>query len=312
MKIVVTGARGFVGKALCKALRDRGDQLIATVRAQPDASEVAVGDIHGATDWSLALQGANAVIHLAARVHVMSDTEEDPLRAYREVNLHGTLNLARQAAAAGVKRFIFVSSVKVNGESTSMRPFTALDAAAPIDPYGLSKSEAETALHELHRKTGMEIVVVRPPLVYGPGVKANFLNLIKAVEKGIPLPLGKATGRRSMVALDNLVDLLILCLHHPAAAGGTFLVSDGVDLTVKELVVMIAQAMDKPPRLLPVPVGLMRGAATLLGKGAVADRLLGSLQVDIKHTRQRLEWNPLISPQLAIGQAVKHFLANKG
>lgn len=311
MRIVVTGARGFVGAALCKTLQDRGDQVVAVVRNGPGPGETAAGDIHGETDWSAALEGADAVIHLAARVHVMSDTDADPLRAYREVNHQGTVNLARQAAAAGVKRFVFVSSVKVNGESTPARPFKASDAASPVDPYGISKYEAENALRELGRETAMEIVIVRPPLVYGPGVKANFLSLVKAVDKGLPLPLGKADGRRSMVAVDNLVDLLIRCTRHPGAAGGTFLVSDGVDLTVRELVVHIANAMNKSARLLPVPSSLMRGAAKLLGKGAVADRLLGSLQVDIDHTRQRLEWNPVVSPELAIGDTVAHFLANR-
>ena len=311
MRIVVTGARGFVGRPLCKALRERGDEVVAAVRDRPVAEEIAVGAIHATTDWSPVLEGVDAVIHLAARVHVMADTETDPLRAYREVNCHGSLNLARQAASAGVKRMVFVSSVKVNGESTSGSAFTAFDDVAPTDPYGLSKFEAESALHELGDRTGMEIVVVRPPLVYGPGVKANFLSLIKAVEKRLPMPLGMARGRRSMVALDNLIDLLILCTRHPSAPGGTFMVSDGADLTVKELVTHIGNAMGKPALLLPVPTGLLRAASALVGKKAVADRLLGSLQVDIENTRQRLEWSPIISPPLAIAQTVAHYLTEK-
>jgi UDP-glucose 4-epimerase len=311
MKILVTGATGFVGRRVCETLRARGIDATGAARMAGDGL-VGVGEIGGHTDWSEALAGCTAVIHLAARVHVMNDSETDPLRAYREVNLHGSLALARQAAQAGVSRFVFVSSVKVNGESTTGQPFSERDEPRPLDPYGQSKMEAEAALRELARETGMEVVIVRPPLVYGPGVKANFLNLVKLVGTGLPLPFGRARGRRSMVALDNLVDLLILCTTHPAAAGETFMVSDGQDLTVGELAAMIASAMGKRAMLVPVPVTLMLGAARLLGKAAVADRLLGSLQVDIGRTRDCLGWRPAITPQAGIDQTVGHFLASKG
>jgi UDP-glucose 4-epimerase len=241
----------------------------------------------------------------------MSDTEQEPLRAYREVNVAAALNLARQAMQAGAKRFVFVSSVKVNGEATSSKPFSAFDQPAPCDPYGQSKMEAEAALQELGRETGLEVAIVRPPLVYGPGVKANFLNLIKLVRLGLPLPFGCATGRRSMVAVDNLVDLLIHCIRHPNAPGGTFMVSDGVDLSVGELVRLIAQAMEKKVLLLPVPTPLMHFTARLLGASALTDRLLGSLQVDITNTRERLDWAPVVQPQEAIRKTVSAFMQLK-
>lgn len=311
--ILVTGANGFVGTALCEALRTKGVAVVAAVRQGQAAGQTPVGDLTAVTDWTTALTGCNTVIHLAARVHVMSDKSEDPLQAYRATNVDATLRLARQAVAAGVKRFVFVSSVKVNGEATrSGRPFSSATAAMPMDPYGQSKLEAEAALFDLGKQTGLDIVVVRPPLVYGPGVKANFLNLVKLVAKGLPLPFGSVKSLRSMVALDNLVDLLIRCAEHPRAPGGVFMVSDGVDLTVGGLVRLIAEALDKKIVLLPVPPPLMRGGAALLGKSAVADRLLGSLQVDIAKTRELLGWEPPVTPQSAIRKTVVHFLANEG
>jgi UDP-glucose 4-epimerase len=306
--ILVTGSNGFVGRELCLTLGRRGMPFKAAVRTAAGEGQVAVGNLDGATDWHQALSGCSAVVHLAARVHVMSDTDEDPLRAYREVNVDGSLNLARQAVAAGVKRFVFVSSVKVNGEATDGKPFSAADRPAPRDPYGQSKMEAEAALLELGRETGLEVVIVRPPLVYGPGVKANFLSLVKLVRVGVPLPFGRAKGYRSMVALDNLVDLLITCTTHPNAPGGVFMVSDGQDMTVGDLVRMIGTAMGKKVFLLPVPPVLLQSAARLLGKSAVADRLFGSLQVDTQATQERLQWKPLVPPQLAIGKTVAHFL----
>ncbi|MCS0589422.1 UDP-glucose 4-epimerase family protein [Massilia norwichensis] len=309
--ILVTGSNGFVGRELCQALAQRGIRFRAAVRTAAKQDQVAVGNLDGSTDWRAALAGCSAVIHLAARVHVMSDTVEDPLRAYREVNLEGTLRLARQAVEAGVKRFVFVSSVKVNGEATASTPFSAADRPAPCDPYGQSKMEAETALLELGRETGLEVVIVRPPLVYGPGVKANFLNLVKLVRLGLPLPFGMANGYRSMVAVENLVDLLITCTVHPNAPGAVFMVSDGQDMHVGDLVRMIAKAMGKNVFLLPVPPVVLRSAARLAGKSAVADRLFGSLQVDIGATLERLQWKPVVSPQFAIGRTVDHFLGNQ-
>lgn len=307
-KILVTGANGFVGSALCATLQARGEPVLPAVRRATLAGQHAIGDFDAATDWAPALVDCGAVIHLAARVHVMRDRAGDPLAAFRAVNVDATLNLARQAAASGVKRFVFVSSVKVNGEATVERPFTAFDAPAPGDAYGQSKLEAEIALAALARETGLELVVVRPPLVYGPGVRANFLKLMQLVKKGVPLPLGAIRNRRSMVALDNLLDLLIVCARHPDAAGQTFMVSDGHDVSIAELLRMLAQSMGRPARLLPVPAGLLAGAAALLGKSAVASRLLGSLQVDIGHTRARLGWQPVASVQESLDKAVAHFL----
>lgn len=310
--VLVTGANGFVGTALCRTLRAAGTSVRAAVRKGAGPGEVNVGDLNGSTDWYAALDGCDVVFHLAARVHVMSDVDEDPLRAYREVNVDGTLNLARQAIQAGVRRFVFVSSVKVNGESTSAQPFRASDVPMPCDPYGQSKMEAEQALLQLGRDSGLEVVIVRPPLVYGPGVKANFLNLIKLVHMGIPLPLGSINNARSMVALDNLVDLLIVCSKHPRAPGNVFMVSDGADMGIKELVTKIAKAMNKRLLLVPVPAGLMTGAAQLLGKQGVVDRLLSSLQVDISSTRVTLEWQPVVAPQLVIDKTVEQFFLVKG
>ena len=307
--MLVTGSNGFVGKSLCSTLRVGGSTVRAAVRKAGGAGEINVGDLNGETDWRVALQGCDVVFHLAARVHVMSDKDEDPLRAYREVNVNGTLNLARQAVQAGVRRFVFVSSVKVNGESTTTQPFRASDVPMPCDPYGQSKMEAEQALLQLSRETGLEVVIVRPPLVYGPGVKANFLNLIKLVQKGVPLPFGSISNFRSMVALDNLVDLLIVCSKHPEAPGNIFMVSDGEDMGIKELVTKIANAMNKRLWLLPVPMGLMIGAAKLLGKRGVVDRLFGSLQVDIAHTQTTLAWQPVVTSQAAIDKTVEQLFS---
>ncbi len=304
-KILVTGATGFVGRTLCAELGKRGIDYAAVVRpGQAMAHGRAVDGIRPDTDWQQALQGIAVVVHLAARVHVMQDTETDPLAAFRTVNVDATLNLARQAAAAGVKRLVFVSSVKVNGEETHGTPYTAQDIPAPQDPYGRSKHEAEQGLHAIAAQTGLEIVIVRPPLVYGAGVRANFLRLMQVVRLGLPLPFGAVHNARSMVALDNLVDLLILCCSHSRAAGQTFLVSDGDDVSLTRLLRLIGQAMDKRVWLLPIPAGLMQGTATLLGKSAVASRLLGSLQVDIQHTRQTLGWQPIRTVDEAIHQTV--------
>ena len=308
-KVLVTGAAGFVGVAVCKALRARGDEVIAAVRSGAQAGQMNVGDIGPDTDWSTALQGCDAVIHLAARVHVMADREQDPMRAYRSVNVDATLNLAAQAMRHGVRRFVFVSSVKVNGEATTDRPFSAADVPMPCDPYGQSKLEAERGLAALAATGCLEVAIVRPPLVYGPGVKANFLNLMRLVERGLPLPFGRVRNARSMVALDNLVDLLIVCTHHARAPGGTFMVSDGADLGIAELAKMIATAMGKTALLLPVPPAWMRLGAALLGKRAVADRLLDSLQVDIGATQATLDWYPLVSQQAAIAESVAYFKA---
>jgi nucleoside-diphosphate-sugar epimerase len=307
--VLVTGASGFVGGALCRTLRERGVHVTGAVRGGARDGEIDIGNLSETTEWGPALSGCSAVYHLAARVHVMSDNDEDPLHAYRKINVDATLNLARQSVEAGVKRFVFVSSIKVNGESTTDRPFRPSDVPNPCDPYGQSKYEAELALLQLGRETGLEVVIVRPPLVYGPGVKANFLKLMRLVKLGLPLPLASIHNLRSMVALDNLVDLLIVCGEHPGAVGGIFLVSDGNDVSITDLVRSIATSMDKKILLVPLPSALMTGVAKLLGAAAAADRLLASLQVDITDTQAKLEWNPRVSLQAAINQTVSYFLS---
>ena len=300
MKILVTGANGFVGHALFLRLLATGGLTVigsvrngAVVTAGRAASLVTVGELAPNTDWSAALVGVQAVAHTAARVHVMQDDAADPLAEFRRVNVEGTLNLARQAAAAGVRRFVFVSSIKVNGESTRPgQPFTADDAPAPLDAYGVSKMEAEVGLRHITSETGMEVVVIRPPLVYGPGAKANFAAMMRWLRRGVPLPLGGIDNRRSLVALDNLVDLVITCVTHPAAAGQTFLVSDGNDVSTTELLRRMGDAMGCPARLIPVPESWLTLAAAVVGRGAVTQRLCGSLQIDIEKTRRLLGWQP--------------------
>jgi UDP-glucose 4-epimerase len=268
--------------------------------------QVQVGDLLPTTDWSTALNGVEAVVHCAARVHVMQDDATDPLQVYREVNVNGTLNLARQAAQAGVRRFVFVSSIKVNGESSLPgQPFTADDVPSPLDHYAVSKLEAEQGLRDIETQMGIEVVIVRPPLVYGPGVKANFAAMMRWVSLGIPLPLGAIHNARSIVALGNLVDLLVTCLQHPAAAGQTFLVSDGEDVSTSELLRRTTHAMGKRAFLLPVPAFVLESGAALLGKRAVAQRLCGSLQVDIDKTRRLLGWTPPLTLNEGLKKAVE-------
>ncbi|BFN28977.1 SDR family oxidoreductase [Pseudomonas sp. SCT] len=254
---------------------------------------IEVGDLVGAHFHSSAFYDVSAVVHCAARVHMMHDSDSDSLAAFRAVNVGGTLKLAEKAASVGVKRFVFISTIKVNGDSTVLgEPFRADDLPAPEDAYGLSKLEAERGLKELSAKTGMEVVIIRPPLVYGRGVKGNFGGMIKLVEKEIPLPFGAIHNKRSLVGIDNLVDLIVRCIDHPAAANQVFLAGDGQDLSTPELVRGLAMAMGKHARLIPLPVGVLEFGATLLGKRALAHRLLGSLQVDITKTRELLEWQP--------------------
>lgn len=306
---MITGASGFVGRTLARTLSERQVPFVGAVRQHALAGQIAVGELNSSTDWRGALTGCHAVIHLAARVHVMHETEADALSAYREVNVAASLNLARQAWEMGVKRFVFVSSVKVNGEATYGTPFRSSDTPAPLDPYGVSKLEAEQALQQFAQHSGMELVIVRPPLVYGPGVRANFQRLMELVRKGWPLPLGAVTNRRSMVSIDNLTDLLILCGHDDRAAGQVFMVSDDHDVSTRDLLLMLAQSMGKRSRLLPVPQVLLRLAAALLGKSAQASRVLGSLQVDIGHTKQTLDWVPVIGMQAALNETVADFLS---
>lgn len=268
-----------------------------------------IGDLTATTNWSAALEGVSVVLHCAARVHVMTDTAANPLNEFRLVNVQSTLNLARQASVVGIRRFVFVSSIKVNGESTQPgHNFEADDAPAPMDAYGVSKMEAEQGLREIAAETGMEVVIIRPPLVYGIGVKANFQAMMRWLARGIPLPLGAINNRRSLVALDNLVDLIVTCIDHPAAANQTFLVSDGEDLSTTELLRRMGQALDKPARLFPVSPALLKLGAALVGKPAVAQRLCDSLQVDISKTLQLLGWTPPLSVDEGLKKAAEGYL----
>ena len=312
--IAVTGAAGFVGAALCGELYSRGFAVRSVVRslhsAEPASGveQIAVSNLDAATDWSSALRGVDCVIHCAARAHVMHETEADALAAYRSVNVDGSRRLAEQAAAAGVRRLVYLSSIKVNGESTDglPRPFGARnDEVNPEDSYGVSKWEAEQALWAVAASTCLEVVVVRPPLVYGPNVKGNLARLLKLVRLGVPLPFGAVQNQRSLIGLDNLVDLLIRCVDHPAAAGQTLLVSDGEDISTPDLLRYMANALGRSARLLPMSVALLRLVGRALGKQAEIDRLVGSLKIDSRHTRELLDWNPPVSVAEGIRRMVQ-------
>ena len=301
MRFLITGASGFVGRSLCIEAVRRGLCVRGAVRSPhplPAGVEPAmVGPIDGKTNWTDALNDVDVVIHLAARVHVMHETAGDPLAEFLEVNLHGTANLARQAAQAGVKRLVYVSSIKVNGESTEAHPFSESDNPNPQDPYAVSKWQAEQALQQIAQETGLEAVIVRPPLIYGPGVKGNFISLLAAVDKGIPLPLASVRNKRSLIYLGNLADALIVCASHPAAAGKTYLVRDGEDVSMPELVRQMAISLEKPARLFPLPVGLLRGLGSLFGKLASVERVVGSLRVNDDLIRKELGWKPRFTLQ---------------
>lgn len=318
MKIFVTGATGFVGKALVNELVVEDYDVVAAVRNQSTELPIGVeqkliGDLSLLNDQNTitdTLRTVDVVIHTAARVHIMDERAVDPLTAFRKINVNATVSLAKQAASAGVKRFIYLSSIKVNGESTNNKqPFGERDEPAPEDAYGQSKLEAETALFELARTTSMEVVVIRPPLIYGPGVKANFASMIKLVNKGIPLPLGAITNQRSILGIDNLVNFILLSMTHPAAANDVFLVADGIDVSTTDLLKKIAKAYNQPPRLLSVPVSVMTFVAKLTGKQNITDRLFGNLQIDISKARRLLGWKPIttIDQQLKkIAERDKH------
>ena len=307
MLILVTGANGFVGRALCAAAVARGMAVRGITRASVDlpigVENFAVGDIDGNTDWHDVLTGCEVVVHLAARVHVMQEATADPLVEFRRVNVQGTLKLARQVAAAGVRRFVFISSIGVNGAETFQQPFTSEDSVAPHSPYAVSKYEAELGLHALAAETAMKVVIIRAPLVYGPGAPGNYGSLMRWLMRGVPLPLGAIHNQRSLVALDNLVDLIVTCLTHPSAANQTFLVSDGEDVSTTELLRCIGQALESPARLFPVPESWLRCAAAMVGKPDVAQRLVGSLQVNIEKTRRLLGWTPPISLDVGLKRA---------
>ncbi|UZZ08807.1 SDR family oxidoreductase [Ectopseudomonas mendocina] len=307
-RVVMTGANGFVGHHLASVLQRRGIDFLALSRTclSTDYRSLTVSSLGDVEAMKVVLNGYSVVIHVAARAHVMQDADSDPMTEYRRVNTKLTLDLAKAAVASGVRRFIFISSIKVHGEETALgSPYGASDVPMPDDPYGLSKLEAEQGLMKLAGETGLEVVVIRPPLVYGPGVKGNFASLIKLMGKGLPLPLGAIHNKRSLVGIDNLIDLIIRCIDHPAAANQVFLAGDGVDLSTTELLRGVAEAMGRPARLIPVPAALLSLGAALLGKRAVAQRLLGSLQVDISKARELLGWEPPVSVQEGLRRCVR-------
>lgn len=327
--MLVTGANGFVGSALCAALKNKGHAVRAALRDPAefaiDGCEIArVPALDANTDWRDALSGVATVIHLAARVHVMRDDASDPLEAFRRVNVAGTERLARSAAASGVKRLVFVSSIKVNGEVTGIadsterrvlsaegrRVFREDDIPSPQDPYGISKWEAEQALHRIAKETGLEVVIVRPPLVYGAGVKGNFAQMLKVLAKGIPLPLASVRNLRSLVYVGNLADALILCATHPAAAGQTYLVSDGEDISTPGLLRRLGESMGHPARLFPCPLTLLEAAGWLIGKSGQVERLIGSLQIDSGKIRRELDWTPPYTLRQGL-QATAEWYRNK-
>jgi UDP-glucose 4-epimerase len=315
LNILVTGATGFIGQRLIQHLlaqtsfnisalvRDRNHSFPAKIKI------LLVPTIDGDTDYSSYLDNIDIVIHLAARVHRMGDLGSSSYLAYKATNTDGTSRLAEQAANAGVKRFIYISTIKVNGELTTIgAPFTADDTPQPSDPYAVSKHKAEQALQSLSKTTGLEYVIIRPPLVYGPGVKANFEKLIGLIHRNIPLPLGAINNQRSLVSIDNLISLITQCITHPQAANQVFLVSDDKDLSTTALLEMIAEAMNRPVRLLPIPETILTYAAKLFGKSDIAKRLIGNLQIDLSKTKSLLDWQPEITPEEGIRKATQSFI----
>lgn len=311
MSVLLTGASGFLGSQILIIARQRGEKIRPVYRSiistNGDPEAVLMSGLDSETDWSHALEGIDVVIHSAARAHIMREEALNPLAEYRCVNVEGTLNLARQAAASGVRRFVFISSIKVNGEATVPgRPFTADDTPDPQDAYGVSKAEAESQLKQVAQDTGMEVTIIRPPLIYGPGVKGNFASLIGWIRRGLPLPLrGVTNNRRSLVGLQNLVDLILVCAHHYKAGNQIFLISDGEDLSTAELLRKIGKALGRPARLLWLPEGVLSFMSCLLGKERVSQRLLGSLQVDICKTCDLLDWRPSVTLDEGLRGAVE-------
>lgn len=313
MRILVTGATGFIGGHLCRLLGEGGGGIVAATRNGdcPEGAEPRrIGDLGPETEWREALAGVEAVVHLAGRAHVMRDSSLDPLAAFRRANVGGTRSLAAQAAEAGVRRMVYVSSITIHGgESRPARPLRADDAPAPRDPYAISKLEAEQALAEISERTGLERVVIRPPLVYGPGVKGNLLSLLRVCHRGVPLPLGSVDNRRSLVGVRNLAVGIAACLRHPAAAGQTFLIRDGEDVSTPELVRRLCRCLGRRSRLLPLPLPVLRVAGRITGRSRAVDRLLGSLQVDDAPLRQGLAWRPPFSLDEGLAEMADWFRA---
>lgn len=315
--ILVTGASGFVGGFLCKRLLAAGFFVRGTLLACENTSALPSGvqpmviePLGAETSWDAAFSAIDTVIHLAARVHIMEDSADDPLTEFRKVNTEGSLRLAREAARLGVKRIVFISTIKVNGEESAV-PYTSDMFPRPTDPYGISKWEAEQGLRQIELESGLEVVVVRPTLVYGAGVRANFLNMMKVISKGIPLPLSSITNRRNLIYVGNLVDALAVCAIHPLAAGKTYLVSDGEDVSTPELIRRTAKALGVPSRLIPFPPFLMRIAGKLTGKSDAVNRLSGSLTVDSSKIRRELNWTPPFTMEQGLAETADWFRRKK-
>jgi UDP-glucose 4-epimerase len=314
VKLILTGSTGFVGKQILEKVTSFDVTVIG--RSKPEILTDFTffqANIDANSNYAPALADGDVVIHSAARAHIMDDKSADPLTAFREVNTLGTINLAKQAAQAGVKRFIFISSIKVNGEHTSKdKPFSADDKPSPEDPYGLSKAEAEEQLKKLSKETGMEVVIIRPPLVYGPGVKANFAAMMRLAAKGMPLPFGSIkSNKRSLVSVYNLVDLIVHCISHPNAVNQTFLVSDDEDLSTTQILRQLSFAFGKSGLMLPIPVKLFEITGKITGKSAIVERLCGSLQVDISKTKKMLNWQPPVSLKEGFARTAEHYLNDK-
>ncbi len=320
--ILVTGANGFVGTAVCRALLEKGHAVRAAVRDEtaqaslqavfPGLACVKVGGIGPDTDWASALEGCVGVVHLAARVHLMSDSATDPPAEYRRVNRDATRRLAKAAAQAGVQRFVFVSTIKVNGESTTGAGFTESDTPAPEDPYAVSKWEAEQAIAEAASGAGLEYVILRPPLVYGPGVGANFLRILRAVDRAIPVALGSVRNRRSLLFVGNLADAIVTCLEHPAAAGRTFMVADGEDVSTPELFRRVGVALGRPARLIKVPRFVLRFGASLLGRASDVSRVTTDLVADASAMRRELGWRPRYTIQEGLAETARWYRSLSG
>jgi len=311
-RVLITGASGFIGQALCNELSLRGWQVIAALRKQSALvtahEQVIIPSIDGDTDWTAALQDVDVVIHLAARVHVMHEIYDDPQEKFKTINFHATTNLARQASQGGVKRLVYISTIKVNGQTTEKTPFSATDEVNPQDPYAVSKWMAEQALHNLSRQTGLEVVVVRPPLVYGPGVKGNFFRLLQFVDHGLPMPFGATRNLRSMLYLGNLVDALVLCAIHPAAAGKTYLLSDGEDISTPILLRHMSESMGRKLRIFSAPSWLLQGGATILEQRPALDRVTESLRLDSAPIRNELGWVPKYSVMQGLKATTEWYL----
>lgn len=312
--ILVTGAAGFIGRALCLEL-SRSRRLVRAVtrsfaHLHGISAEVYVGEVGSTTEWGSALVGVDTVIHLAGLAHAPPKMQLNNQGIYREVNALGAARIAEQAAAKGVSRFVYLSTAKVCGEITHNRPFDETDVSDSMDPYIASKREAEKLLRDIAAKTGMEVVIIRPPLVYGPGVKANFQNMMLWLCRGVPLPLGNIHNRRSLVALDNLVDFICVCLNHPKAANQTFLVSDGDDISTTELLRQLARALNVPARLVPVPQALLVVVAKVIGRGDLSQRLCASLQLDISKAHALLGWRPPVTMEAVLSPTAEYFSSN--